>query len=268
VVIEGRIEGLRSRVLGEPQDVATADASEPAGTADEQEAERAHAPDQVRIGAFPRPRFGLGKPVELEAPDEVVREDAELLPGAVGAVVPGRDNIQGELALELGQRLLLGAPATDEGVQGWPVQGHVGGDGGVLEVPVVRGEEIELEVLRTLMVDVLAVDHHAEPEVPRGDVEIVEEAGDVRGDGQPVLPSGGQLLEGQPAPVADLDGVGTASGGQEPEDVASSAAAMVERSKRPPTRDTVKISATRFIFVPSLVSRDSPENGHRAYAAS
>src|SRR5437870_6475375 len=37
---------------------------------------------------------------------------------------------------------------------------------------------------------------------------------------------------------------------------ASSAAAMVERGKRPPMRDTVKISATRFILVPSLVSWD------------
>src|SRR5207247_1497295 len=37
---------------------------------------------------------------------------------------------------------------------------------------------------------------------------------------------------------------------------ASSAAAMVERGKRPPMRDIVKISATRFILVPSLMSWD------------
>jgi hypothetical protein len=30
-----------------------------------------------------------------------VGEDAELLPGAVGPAVPGRDDIEGELALEL-----------------------------------------------------------------------------------------------------------------------------------------------------------------------
>jgi len=64
-----------------------------------------------------------------------VREDAELLPGAVGSVVPGRDDIEGELALEFGQGLLLGAPAADEGVQGRQVEGHVGGDSGVLEMP-------------------------------------------------------------------------------------------------------------------------------------
>src|SRR5713101_58350 len=91
-------------------------------------------------------------------------EDAELLPGAVGPVVPRGDDVEGELTLKLGDRLLLGAAATDEGVQGWQVQGQIGGDGGVLEVPVVGGEEIELEVLGTLMADVRAVEHHAEPE--------------------------------------------------------------------------------------------------------
>jgi hypothetical protein len=72
------------------------------------------ASDQVRIGAFARARFRRGERVELEAPDEVVGKHAELLPGTVGSVVAGRDGIERELALELGQGLLLGAPATDE----------------------------------------------------------------------------------------------------------------------------------------------------------
>jgi hypothetical protein len=38
------------------------------------------------------------------------------------------------------------APAPDEGVERGQRQGHVGGDGVVLEVPVVRGEQIQLEV--------------------------------------------------------------------------------------------------------------------------
>src|SRR5206468_13107907 len=79
-------------------------------------------------------------------------------------------------------------------------------------MPVVRGEQIELEILRALVGDVLAVDHHAEPEVPLRDVEIVEEAADLGCDGEPALAVGGQLLERQPVPIADLDGVAATPG--------------------------------------------------------
>jgi hypothetical protein len=68
-------------------------------------------------------------------------------------------------------------------------------------VPVVWGEEIELDVLGALVSDVLAVEHHPEPEIPLGDVQVMEEAGD--GHGQPPLSLGGELLEGQPMPVVD-----------------------------------------------------------------
>ena len=108
-MIDLRIEGLGCRVVGHAQDVATADAGQAAGPGDEQEAQGAHAPDQVRIGAFAGTRFGCRDGVELEAANEVVGEDAELLPGTVGAVVARGNDVQGELALELGDRLLLGA---------------------------------------------------------------------------------------------------------------------------------------------------------------
>ena len=58
----------------------------------------------------------------------------------------------------------------------------------------------------------LAIDHHAEAEVPLGNVQVVEEPGDLRGDREPALTVCRQLFEGQPAPVADLDGVATATG--------------------------------------------------------
>jgi len=73
----------------------------------------------------------------LEAADEVVGEDAELLPGAVGAVVARRDDIEGELALELGDGLLLGAAAADERVQGRQIQRQVRGDGAVFEMAII-----------------------------------------------------------------------------------------------------------------------------------
>ncbi len=59
-------------------------------------------------------------------------QDAELLPGAVGAVVVGGHDIEREFALEFRDGLLLRPAAADEGVQGGQVQGEVRGDGGVL----------------------------------------------------------------------------------------------------------------------------------------
>ena len=49
---DGRIQRFRGQVMREAQDVATADAGQPAGAGDEQEAQRSHAADQVGIGAF------------------------------------------------------------------------------------------------------------------------------------------------------------------------------------------------------------------------
>src|SRR6266436_5311085 len=210
-----RIEGLRGRVVRQSQDVATAETGEPASPDDEQEAQGAHAPDQVRIGAFAGAGFGRGQGIELEAPNEVVGEDTELLPSTVSAVVARGNDVQSELALELGDRLLLRAAAADEGVEGRQVQRQIRGDGAVLEMAIVGGEEIELEVLGALVGHVLAVDHHPQGEVPLWDGQVVEEAGDVRGHGEPALALGGELLQGQPVPVPDLDGIGTAPGGQQ-----------------------------------------------------
>jgi hypothetical protein len=47
----------------------------------------------------------------------------------------------------------------------------------------------------------LAVEHHAEPEVPLGDVEVMEEAGHVWGHGQPALALGRELLAFTAVPV-------------------------------------------------------------------
>ena len=70
------------------------------------------------------------------------------------------------------------------------------------------------------MGDVLAVDHDPQVQVPLGDMEVVKENGDARRDRQPMLALRGELLQGQPAPVPDLDGVGAAPGGEQPEHAA------------------------------------------------
>ena len=103
------VEGFDRWVLGEAEDVTTSDAGQPAGPGDQQEAQRPHAAHDVGVGALagPAPRRGDG--VELKAPSDVVGQDAELLPGTVGAVVARRDHVERELALEFGDGLLLNA---------------------------------------------------------------------------------------------------------------------------------------------------------------
>ena len=80
-------ESLNARILSVAQARATADPGHSAGASDDQKPQRFHAAGQVRVGPFARPRFRLGSGVELKAPDQVVGEHVELLPGAVRAVV-------------------------------------------------------------------------------------------------------------------------------------------------------------------------------------
>ena len=80
------VEGLGRRVLGESEDVASPDAGQPASPGDQQEAECPHATQDIRVGALARAAPWGGDGVELEAAGDVVGEDAELLPGTVGAV--------------------------------------------------------------------------------------------------------------------------------------------------------------------------------------
>jgi len=80
-------------------------------------------------------------------------------------------------------------------------------------------KEVELEVLGALVVHVLAVDHHPQAQLPLRDEEQVLEAGHAGSQGVPASPVGGQLLERQPGPVADLDGVGAAPGGEQPQHI-------------------------------------------------
>ena len=52
-------------------------------------------------------RPGCGQGEELEAAHDRVRQNAKLLPDAVGGVVVGRHDVQSKLSLELSQRFLL-----------------------------------------------------------------------------------------------------------------------------------------------------------------
>ena len=100
------IEDLGCWVGGEAQDLAAGDSSEACGAVDEEEAQRLHARDSVAIGALARARFGSSQSrMQLKAPHQVMREDGELEPGAVGAVVIGGHHVEGKFALEFGEGL-------------------------------------------------------------------------------------------------------------------------------------------------------------------
>ena len=126
-------------VGGQAQDVAPVDAREAAGSRDEQEAQRPHAAEQAGVGALARAGLGLRQGVELEAAGDIMGEDAELLPGAVGTVVAGGHDVEGELPPELPEDLLLGPPpgretrqstsvdSTPAAAPGRGAAGHAGG---------------------------------------------------------------------------------------------------------------------------------------------
>src|SRR2546427_9273841 len=114
-MLNAGVEGLGRRVLREAEDVATPDAGQAASPGDQQEAQRPHAARDVGVGALAGPAARGGDGVELEAPGDVVGEDAELLPGAVGAVVAGGGGGAGAGAPAFGASLLLVPPAPPEG---------------------------------------------------------------------------------------------------------------------------------------------------------
>ncbi len=99
-------EILGRGVLSHSQDLPPADPRQAPGAGDEQEAERSHAPQGIGVGPFPRAGLRRGRRVELETTQEVVGEDAELLPGAVGAAV--RDEI---LLHELNAQIIFDVPS-------------------------------------------------------------------------------------------------------------------------------------------------------------
>jgi hypothetical protein len=88
---------------------------------DQQETQGAHAAQEIGIGAFPGARLRRGELLELKNRGQVMRQDVELLSGAVGTVVVGRPHVQGEFALEFGKSFLSGPrPQADAKSAGGP----------------------------------------------------------------------------------------------------------------------------------------------------
>lgn len=66
------------------RDLAPLDTRQVASASDQQKAQVAHTAESVGVGALPRPRLGGGNRPELEAAEEIVGKDTQVLPGAVG----------------------------------------------------------------------------------------------------------------------------------------------------------------------------------------
>jgi hypothetical protein len=109
-MFESGVEGLGRWVLREAEHMAASDARQTTGTCDQEKTQRAHAPQDIGVGALPGAAAWGGDGIELKAAGDVVGEDAQLLPGAVGAVVARGHDIERELALQFRDRFLLPPP--------------------------------------------------------------------------------------------------------------------------------------------------------------
>jgi hypothetical protein len=59
-MVNAGVEGFGRRVVGEPEDLATADPGQPARPGDQQEAQGPHTPQDVGVGALARAASGRG----------------------------------------------------------------------------------------------------------------------------------------------------------------------------------------------------------------
>ena len=143
---------------------------------------------------------------DLEVGQEVVGEQDELLPGAVGLAVLRGDGVEGQVALEFSYGLLVQSPAAHEAPEG--AQGQVGGHGAVLEGAVAGVEEVELVVLSGGVHDLLPEDDRPESALPFLDGDGGGEGPGPLLDPAPSALPGDLSLQVQPLPEGHLDGVG------------------------------------------------------------
>ena len=155
----------------------------------------------MRLWFLDCPRF------DLEIHQEVVCQDDQLLPGAVGTILVRRDRVEGQAAFELAYGLLVRPTAAHETPECSCSEGKVGCDRRVFPGPVVRIEQIQLVVLPGRMMHSLSEDTNADLSSPRIDGDGGEEAGDVILDTLPALAAPDLPLKVQATPERDLQGV-------------------------------------------------------------
>lgn len=211
-------ELFRPVIAKQPKNGGPCGPDDLARTIDEQEPQRLDVAKHKTCGALLGARPLAGSCIDLKVREEIVGQDDDLLPRTVRAVVVSRDRVEGESALELPDGLLVRASAAHEVPEPSDIEAEIGGDGGVLEVPVVGIKQIELVVLPRMVPDALAIDHGPHGDSPGLEIDRVLESVDICVDSIPSFPGRDQALQIQPLPEGDLDGVAGATVLQDSED--------------------------------------------------
>src|SRR5881396_3877449 len=179
-----------------------------AGAAQELVAQRVDAAEQEQRAPFRGAGSWPCRESDLEVGDQVVGQDREDLPGAVGGKAAGRHDVECEAVLELSEHLLVSAAPRHELPQRPETERLVGGDGGVLPMSVVGIKQIELKVLGTHMLHAATIDRDPQrPVLPSRDRDHGLERLEVGGDAGPAPLPLDQGLESQPRVEGDLDRV-------------------------------------------------------------
>jgi hypothetical protein len=175
------VKDLGGGVVGKAQDPAAVDSGYPCGAVDDGEAQGFHAHKPVAVGAFGRGLFGRGKIAEqLKADSQIMGQNGQLLPCAVGRVMVGGNGVEREFSLKLGKGLFLRPAASDEASQWARAELEVSGDRRILEVAIIGGEEIELVVAPALVSNPLAKDYDVQLQLPNFKPQLSFETGDLR----------------------------------------------------------------------------------------
>ena len=197
-----------SFIVIEPQDGPSSGPHQASGSVEELESESPRRLQGPSCGALQGAISLRQSGFDLEVGQEVVGDQDELLPGAVGLVVLRGDGVEGQVALEFSDGLLVQTPSAHEPPERACAQGQVSGHRTVLEGAVVGVEEVELVVLSGGMHDLLPEDDH-----PEGAFPFLYGDGGGEGTGPLLYPppsalSGDLSLEVQSLPEGHLDGIG------------------------------------------------------------
>jgi len=114
---------------GKAQLGAPGGADDPNRLVEEGEAKRLQRGEAVEEGALAGTGTSRRTEAELEAADEVVGEDCELLPEVIGLAVARGDGIKGEMLLDLTEGLLVASATGHEVPERGDAEVEVGGDG-------------------------------------------------------------------------------------------------------------------------------------------
>ena len=92
-------------------------------------AKRFQTSQEKMESSFARPWLLRGQRLKLEASKEIMPQDADLLPGRVGAIVVGGNNIKGPLSFEFAEGLLLSSSPGHEIPQRGSTESQIGSNG-------------------------------------------------------------------------------------------------------------------------------------------